>query len=68
MGTRDRAAETDFSSVGLEEDVEARLKEAAVISMGTEVSEEDLANITALCDQVRRHTALATWLQHALPA
>jgi nucleolar protein 58 len=32
--------------------VEAELKEAAVISMGTEVSEIDLLNIRELCDQV----------------
>ncbi len=28
------------------------MKEAAVISMGTEVSDEDMLNIKALCDQV----------------
>lgn len=36
----------------LEEEVEASLKEAAVISMGTEISPQDLANIIMLCDQV----------------
>lgn len=36
----------------LEEEVEAALKEAAVVSMGTEVSEHDMLNIGALCDQV----------------
>jgi nucleolar protein 58 len=36
----------------LPEDVEAELKEATVISMGTEVSEIDLLNIRELCDQV----------------
>ncbi|KAJ6850151.1 putative nucleolar protein 5-2 [Iris pallida] len=36
----------------LSEEVEAELKEAAVISMGTEVSELDLLNIKELCDQV----------------
>ena len=55
MGTRERAAELDFSAVALEE-VEAELKEAAVISMGTEISEADLLNIMALCDQVRRRS------------
>jgi nucleolar protein 58 len=43
MGTRDAAAATDFSGV-LEEEVEARLKDAAVISMGTEISGEDLVS------------------------
>ena len=53
MGTRERAAELDFSAVALEEEVEAELKEAAVISMGTEISAADLLNIMALCDQAR---------------
>jgi hypothetical protein len=51
MGTRDRASTLDFSGV-LEEEVEAALKEAAQISMGTEISGEDLDNIQALSDQV----------------
>lgn len=54
MGTRERAADLDFSAVSLEEEVESELKEAAVISMGTEISEADLLNIMALCDQARR--------------
>lgn len=52
MGSRDAAAETDFSAVPLDEDVEAKLREAAAVSMGTEISETDLANVAALCDQV----------------
>jgi nucleolar protein 58 len=36
----------------LSEEVEAELKEAAVISMGTEVSDLDLLNIRELADQV----------------
>ncbi|KAK9824178.1 hypothetical protein WJX72_008339 [[Myrmecia] bisecta] len=50
-GTRDHAADLDYSGI-LEEEVEVELKEAAVISMGTEISEEDMSNIHALCDQV----------------
>lgn len=53
MGTREKAVGVDFSGIHLEEEVEAQLKEAAVVSMGTEVSEEDMLNICALCDQVR---------------
>jgi nucleolar protein 58 len=34
------------------DEVEAQLKEAAVISMGAQVSEIDLLNIRELCDQV----------------
>ena len=52
MGTRERAAGLDFSGV-LEEEVEGALKEAAQISMGTEISVEDLENIRALADQAR---------------
>jgi hypothetical protein len=51
MGTRDQAAGLDFSGV-LPEEVEAELKDAAMISMGTEISAEDLDNIRALADQV----------------
>ncbi|GAB4855463.1 Ribosomal RNA processing protein 1 A [Ancistrocladus abbreviatus] len=50
MGNRTNAAKLDFSE--LPEDVETELKEAAVISMGTEVSDLDLMNIKDLCDQV----------------
>ena len=52
MGTRENAAGLDFSEVPLEEETEEELKEAAVISMGTEISDMDLLNIKALCDQV----------------
>ncbi|KAM0868965.1 hypothetical protein ACQ4PT_040976 [Festuca glaucescens] len=51
MGNRVNAVNLDFSEI-LEEDVEAELKEAAVISMGTEVNDLDLSNIRELCDQV----------------
>ncbi|XP_020585092.1 probable nucleolar protein 5-2 [Phalaenopsis equestris] len=51
MGNRANAVNLDFSEV-LQEEVEAELKEAAVISMGTEVSDIDLENISELCDQV----------------
>ncbi|TVT98587.1 hypothetical protein EJB05_56084, partial [Eragrostis curvula] len=52
MGNRANAANLDFSELSLPENVEQELKEAAVISMGTEVSEIDLLNIRELCDQV----------------
>ncbi|CAN6226483.1 unnamed protein product [Urochloa humidicola] len=51
MGNRANAANLDFSEI-LADDVEAELKEAAVISMGTEVNDIDLLNIRELCDQV----------------
>ncbi|KAG2244156.1 hypothetical protein Bca52824_094014 [Brassica carinata] len=51
MGNRINAAKLDFSEI-LVDDVEAELKEASVISMGTEVSDLDLMHIRELCDQV----------------
>ncbi|XP_062211268.1 probable nucleolar protein 5-2 [Phragmites australis] len=52
MGNRVNAVNLDFSEILSDEEVEAQLKEAAVISMGTEVSGIDLLNIRELCDQV----------------
>lgn len=51
MGMRTAAAATDFSDI-LSEDLEEELKTAAEVSMGTEISEEDIFNIKALCVQV----------------
>lgn len=51
MGSREKAAALDFSAV-LEEDVESAVKEASVVSMGTEISGDDLSNLSSLCDQV----------------
>ncbi|KAJ4744415.1 Nucleolar protein 58 [Rhynchospora pubera] len=51
MGNRTSAVGLDFSEI-LSEEVEAELKEAALISMGTEVSDLDLINIRELADQV----------------
>lgn len=51
VGVRTNVATTDLSEE-LPEEVEAEVKLAAEISMGTEVSEEDITNIMHLCDQV----------------
>jgi len=51
MGTRDLAKSTDLSGV-LPEEVEEKVKEAAEISMGTEISQDDINNIKHLCEQV----------------
>lgn len=64
MGTRENAADKDFSGIPLEEEVEEELKDTAVISMGTEISPVDLLNITSLCDQVC--TPMVLWT-HPLP-
>ncbi|CAG8594692.1 3930_t:CDS:2 [Ambispora gerdemannii] len=51
MGFRSNAQKTDFSDI-LPEDIEKDLKEAAEISMGTEIAEDDILNIRFACDQV----------------
>jgi len=51
MGMRSKAAETSFATL-LPEELESALKEAALLSMGTEISDEDLLNIRSLCEQV----------------
>lgn len=51
MGMRDNASKSDLSDI-LPEEVENTVKEAAEISMGTEISEIDLLNIKHLCMQV----------------
>lgn len=51
MSIRQKAKDTDFSDI-LPEEIEAPLKEAAEVSMGTEIAEEDVENIRQLADQV----------------
>ncbi|XP_048342430.1 LOW QUALITY PROTEIN: nucleolar protein 58 [Sphaerodactylus townsendi] len=51
IGDRRNFSSSDLSDV-LPEEVEEEVKSAAEISMGTEVSEEDISNIQHLCDQV----------------
>lgn len=51
VGTRDQMSTSDLSDI-LPEDVEEKVKEAAEISMGTEISEEDVLNIQCLCDEI----------------
>ncbi|KAK3010803.1 hypothetical protein RJ639_012742 [Escallonia herrerae] len=51
MGDRTNSIKLDFSEI-LSEEMETELKEAAVSSMGTEVSESDLQIISEVCDQV----------------
>ncbi|XP_019211152.1 nucleolar protein 58 isoform X1 [Oreochromis niloticus] len=51
IGDRTNVAGSDLSDI-LPEEIEVEVKLAAEISMGTEVSEEDIGNIRHLCDQV----------------
>ncbi|XP_051915192.1 nucleolar protein 58 isoform X1 [Hippocampus zosterae] len=51
IGDRTNVAASDLSEL-LPEETEAEVKLAAEISMGTEVSEQDISNIRHLCEQV----------------
>lgn len=51
VGTRDHAIKTDLSDILPEED-EEKVKEAAEVSMGTEISDDDIMNIQNLCDEI----------------
>merc|ERR1711871_1304534 len=52
MGMRANCKSHDFSDILGDETMEETLKKAAETSMGTEISESDLANIQSLCEQV----------------
>ena len=71
MSVRTAAHDMDFSDV-LEEDVEAELKEAAEVSMGTEIAEEDVDSISQLCEQVINiasyRASLYDYLKHRMNA
>lgn len=58
-GDRTNAVSCDMSAI-LPEDVEQEVKDAAEISMGTEISEEDLLNVGYLCDQVHERITIVT--------
>ncbi|NP_001407669.1 nucleolar protein 58 isoform 6 [Mus musculus] len=61
VGDRKNYASASLSEF-LSEEVEAEVKAAAEISMGTEVSEEDICNILHLCTQISRMLAAKTVL------
>lgn len=55
VGMRTGIADIDLSDI-LPEEIEVSVKAAAEISMGTEITEEDLENIKLLADQVITYT------------
>ncbi|KAG0256314.1 Nucleolar protein 58 [Mortierella polycephala] len=65
MGFRSNCSTSDLSDI-LPEELEQELKEASEISMGTEISDEDLENIHALCDQIISITEYRTQLYEYL--
>ncbi|KAI9810629.1 MAG: Nucleolar protein 58 [Thelocarpon impressellum] len=67
MGMRTSAATTDLSEV-LPEEIEGAVKAAAEVSMGTEITEDDLENIRALAEQVVSFTEYRQQLSSYLSA
>lgn len=67
IGTRENTINSDLSDI-LPEDIEEKVKEAAEISMGTEISEDDILNIQHLCDQVIEISQYRTQLYDYLKA
>ncbi|KII96002.1 hypothetical protein PLICRDRAFT_130139 [Plicaturopsis crispa FD-325 SS-3] len=65
MGFRTNASSTSFAAI-LPEDLEAVVKAAAEISMGTEISDSDIAHIHSLCDQVIAISTYRTQLSEYL--
>ncbi|XP_067144159.1 nucleolar protein 58 isoform X2 [Centruroides vittatus] len=52
IGLRTNAAECDLSDI-LSSDLEQKVKEMAEISMGTEISDDDMKNIIHLCNEIQ---------------
>lgn len=71
VGMRGNMSESDLSEI-LPEEMEAAIKAAAEISMGTEITEEDLHNIQLLADQVLTYTTyraeLSSYLESRMRA
>lgn len=67
MGMRTSAATSDLSDI-LPEEIEAAVKAAAEVSMGTEITDEDLMNIQLLAEQVVGFTDYRAQLSSYLAA
>lgn len=67
MGMRSNAGTTDLTDI-LPEEIEGAVKAAAEVSMGTEITDEDLENIQALAEQVVGFTEYRQQLSSYLSA
>ncbi|KAI9874300.1 MAG: Nucleolar protein 58 [Pleopsidium flavum] len=67
MGMRTNAANSDLAEI-LPEEIETAVKAAAEVSMGTEITTEDLDNIQALAEQVVSFTEYRQQLSSYLSA
>lgn len=52
MGMKTKAKDTNFEKVKVPDEIAAEVRAAAETSMGTEITEEDYANILSLCERV----------------
>lgn len=67
VGLRTNTSQTDLSDI-LPEEIETAVKAAAEVSMGTEITEEDLQNIAMLAEHVVRYTEVRQQLSSYLEA
>lgn len=67
IGMRSNCGNTDLSDI-LPEEIEGAIKAAAEVSMGTEITDEDLENIQALAEQVVGFTEYRQQLSSYLSA
>ena len=67
MGVRSNCESTDFSDI-LPEEVEQQVKAAAEVSMGTEITDDDLLNIRLLADQIIEFSQYREQLSNYLSA
>lgn len=67
VGMRSNISSSDLSTI-LPEEIEGAIKAAAEVSMGTEITEEDLINIQALAEQVVGFTEYRSTLASYLSA
>lgn len=65
MGMRSNAANCDLSDI-LPPELEARVKEEAEISMGTDISDSDTLHISGLCEQVSNSLWTSEFAYHVV--
>jgi len=72
MGFKTKAKDSDLSTIGVPDEIAAEVKTAAETSMGTEITEEDLANIHSLSERVielmEYRTSLSEYLKLRMTA
>ncbi|CAG9331118.1 unnamed protein product [Blepharisma stoltei] len=69
---RQNTSKTNLSEIVTDEDMVEEIKEAAELSMGTEITKDDMENMKALCDQVislsEYRTNLSEYLKNRMNA